>query len=232
MKRIVLVLAFSIMSFAVFSQKTFIDYRDSTVYRTVTIGNQTWMAENVRYLPQADSSKKIDEDNMFAPKYFVYGYLGNDLKEAKSQPEYATYGVLYNRAAAETACPFGWHLPSESEWKTLERFVGLKGAELKEVGYRGADQGSRLSGKSELWNDDRIWSSYAFGSLGFDALPGGYRGREGNFHDKGMMANFWSRSDYSDGETYYRAFQSTTTMIYRQHCSYGNAMSVRCISDF
>lgn len=232
MRRFAFAFVLSIISFVAICQDSIIDYRDTTYYHIIKIGKQTWLAENVHYLPLVNFADSIDEDNMYSPKYFVYGYRQNDLHEAKSTSEYITYGVLYNRAAAENACPFGWHLPSESEWQTLERFLGLKGADFKEFGYRGQDQGSRIAGKAELWIDERITSSYAFGSIGFDALPGGYRGKEGKFHDIGLRACFWSKTDYSDGEAYFRAVQSSTTMIYRQHNSYGNAMSVRCISDF
>ncbi|NLB63985.1 MAG: hypothetical protein GX801_07760 [Fibrobacter sp.] len=94
---------------------TFEDERDSNVYKTVQIGNQTWMAENLRYLPSLNGTEDSEED----AKYYVYGYEGSDVDNAKNTDNYKTYGVLYNFVAAKVACPAGWHLPSNTEWNAL-----------------------------------------------------------------------------------------------------------------
>lgn len=120
---------------------TFTDARDGHVYKFVTIGTQSWMAENLAYLPvinvPANDVPTCDKD----PQYFVLSYEGTDLAAAKQTQEYKKYGVLYNWYAAmnqknatgtsadavpsgvQGICPAGWHLPSKAEWKVLEEFV-------------------------------------------------------------------------------------------------------------
>ena len=70
------------------------------------------------------------------PCYYVYGYEGTNVEEAKATKNYKTYGVLYNWNAAFYACPEGWHLPSDAEWAQLVDFIGgeeIAGGKLKEA---------------------------------------------------------------------------------------------------
>jgi hypothetical protein len=101
---------------------TFIDSRDNHEYQWVKIGNQIWMAENLAYLP---SVNHIKPDSTNLPHYYIYGYDGTNVNEAKSTPNYAVYGVLYDWEAALNASPVGWHLPSDAEWKQLEIDLGI-----------------------------------------------------------------------------------------------------------
>lgn len=106
---------------------SFTDERDNREYQTVTIGDQEWMAENLKYLPQVDK-----EVNKTGPAYYILGYEGdvNDLAAAKSSiftsnklkndiVAYEELGVYYNHMAAQTACPEGWRLPSITDWDGL-----------------------------------------------------------------------------------------------------------------
>lgn len=127
------------------AEDSFTDPRDGHVYRTVKMGNQVWMAENLAYLPAVNRPVEgydseaggCDEQ----PFYYVYGYDGNDVNEAKKMPEYSESGVLYNWYAAiqgkaadagspdaipsgiQGICPDGWHLPSRAEWNELYVWV-------------------------------------------------------------------------------------------------------------
>jgi uncharacterized protein (TIGR02145 family) len=84
----------------IFTRKIFTDPRDGNIYKTVKIGTQTWMAENLNY--ECEGSIIYDD------------YL----------PNAAKYGRLYAWEAAIKACPDGWHLPTNDEWQTLVNFVG------------------------------------------------------------------------------------------------------------
>ncbi|MDD4178128.1 MAG: FISUMP domain-containing protein, partial [Bacteroidales bacterium] len=79
------------------------------------------MKENLAYLPNVSQP---DDGSQTSPFYYVYGYEGFSVPEAKTTPNYQTYGVLYNWPAALTACPQGWHLPSDNEWTILTDYLG------------------------------------------------------------------------------------------------------------
>jgi uncharacterized protein (TIGR02145 family) len=124
------------------------DARDNQTYRIVTIGSQTWMAENLKYLP---SVVRPRTGSKTTPHYYVYGYDGTNVTDAKATANYNTYGVLYNWPAAmngtassttnpsgvQGVCPDGWHLPSDAEWTELTDYLGGAidaGGKLKETG--------------------------------------------------------------------------------------------------
>ncbi|MFK5957275.1 MAG: FISUMP domain-containing protein [Lutibacter sp.] len=113
---------------------TFIDNRDQKSYKTITIGSQTWMAENLAYLPEVNN---LQDSYGIAPFYSVINYAGLDVNEAKNTSMYQTYGVLYNAVASRTACPNGWHLPSDAEWDQLELYLGLPMSEIDALYERG-----------------------------------------------------------------------------------------------
>jgi len=91
----------------------FIDPRDNKEYKTIQIGDQTWFAENLGYMPFLSSpNKKYKEIK-------VKGYDGDNVAKAKQTANYQALGCMYNYKMAETACPEGWHLPSKEEWDNL-----------------------------------------------------------------------------------------------------------------
>ncbi len=190
--------------------KSFKDSRDSHTYKYVKIGTQTWMAENLAYLPGVSPSSEGSESSAF---YYVYGYEGTSLSTAKANTNCTTYGVLYNWEAAKIACPSGWHLPTKAEWSTLEDYLGaLAGKKMKSI-----------SGWSENGNGDN--------SSGFNALPGGYRTYDGSFGFLGDYTDFWSssefrKSDANDMDLNYNHDDVYLTYDYR---SYG--FSVRCLQN-
>jgi uncharacterized protein (TIGR02145 family) len=99
---------------------SFMDARDSNIYPTVQIGTQCWMKKNLAYLPSVVGPGTGSETTSY---YYVYDYNGTDVSAAKATSNYTTYGVLYNWPAATTACPSGWHLPTDAELNTLETYV-------------------------------------------------------------------------------------------------------------
>ena len=132
-----------------------VDARDNHVYKTVKIGEQTWMAENLAYLPVVNKPETAITC-AGEPFYYVWNYDGEDKAAAKNTDEYKMYGVLYNWYAAmnqqnatggdaeaipsgiKGICPDGWHLPSKAEWKKLEGYVA---SQLDPV-------------KGNVWTDD------------------------------------------------------------------------------
>ena len=94
-----------------------IDARDGQVYKTVAIGKQIWMAENLRY----------------------------NALNSKLHPNHpsALYGRLYNGFTAQMACPNGWHLPSDKEWSEMEIFLGMPVEDANNTFWRG-EHGAKL----------------------------------------------------------------------------------------
>ncbi len=157
---------------------SFTDHRDGYVYKTVTIGNQVWMAENLKYLPAVTGPETGSETT---PYYYVYGYDGTNVSNAKETANYKTYGVLYNWPAAMIACPAGWHLPEDSEWNELSNYLGNNvGGKLKEAG-------------TKHWYSP---NSGATNETGFTALPGGYF--SGEFKRIREWGNWYSATEEPD----------------------------------
>jgi uncharacterized protein (TIGR02145 family) len=102
---------------------TMTDGRDGTIYKTVTIGKQTWLAENLIYDMNGS-------------------YWYNNKKNGGK-------GKLYSWEAAKTACPQDWHLPTDKEWQELEVALGMDATQADDIGFRGIDQGKQLKVKGK-----------------------------------------------------------------------------------
>lgn len=180
-----------------FDEPYIFDQRDSSIYRTVQIGTQCWMAENLKYLPFVNNHADFDTlTNNELPAIGVYGYNGSDVSSAKATSNYQTYGVLYNwyavmdGAAASNSnpsgvrglCPEGWHLPSGAELTVLVNYLdgsGVAGGKLKE-----ACTTHWISPNEGATNES-----------GFTALPSGYRYYFLDLNITGLT-NFWSTRNW------------------------------------
>ena len=202
---------------------SFTDYRDGNIYQTVAIGNQCWMSENLKYMPVASDPGYY---SIYNPFYYVYGYWGTNVYSAKQTSNYNTYGVLYNWQAASNACPSGWHLPSDYEWKILEVELGMSASSANSIGYRGTNQGLQLKATYS-------WQSGGNGTntSGFNALAGGWFNYNGGFTDFGYSTDFWTSSYYDSEAKYARSLFSSSWQVYRNANYYGCAAYIRCVSD-
>jgi len=202
----------------------FTDSRDGKTYKAMKIGNQTWLMENLAYLPVVCPP---DWESDRQELYYVYDYLGTDLNQAKANVNYSTYGVLYNWVASMTACPVGWHLPSDSEWKTIEIYLGMDPEDADQPKWRltGA-VGMKL--KSDIgWDSDGNGSN----SSGFGALPGGSRMQDGSFNGLGLHCNFWTSSLNSISMPWNRFVSFNNDGVSRNGLMTTLGFSVRCIKD-
>lgn len=191
-------------------------------YKTIRIGEQIWMAENLAYLPQINKGYST---SMFEPKYYVYNYNGINIKEAISTANYKIYGVLYNKEAAIQSCPEGWHIPTDNDWKLLELEIGLSQELLNEIGYRGSESLSINCRSSYLWK-----SNNGTDSNNLNILPSGYKDFE-SFKNLGLSSSFWTQSEYNDKEVWIREFSNIYPGINRIPKQKQNAYSVRCIKN-
>jgi len=202
---------------------------DGNNYSVVTIGNQTWMAENLKYLPY------VVGPGMGSPAYrfyYVYDYVGTNVTEAKATANYNTYGVLYNWTAAlngsassaanpsgvQGICPTGWHLPSDAEWTELTDYLGGgigAGGKLKETG-------------TTHWNSP---NTEATNETGFTALPGGFRYPEGTFNQIGNYGYWWSATEPTCTDGWNRAMSYTSNNVFRLNYPKEFGFSIRCVRD-
>lgn len=194
----------------------FTDSRDGTTYKTVSIGNQCWFAENLAYLPYVIGEDSISFDN---PLFYVYGYNGDSVQEAKQTENYITYGVLYNWPAAmnnadviysadpnffdfeQGACPDGWHLPSDTDFDMLIDYLRSLGNEIPDTT---SFNFARHLASTTLWLESEVENSVGYNvlennSTGFNALPSGILGfdwRVNNtvFYGMGEFTRWWSTS--------------------------------------
>src|SRR5690554_323226 len=205
------------------------DARDNQTYRIVTIGSQTWMAENLKYLPSVVGP---GTGSKTTPYYYVYGYNGTNVTDAKATANYNTYGVLYNWPAAmngaassttnpsgvQGVCPDGWHLPSDAEWTELTDYLGgasVAGGKLKETG-------------TTHWNSP---NTGATNETGFTALPGGYRDGDGAFDFVGDRGYWWSATESNADSAGTRFMYYYYSYVYRNYYDKELGFSVRCLRD-
>src|SRR5690554_1707100 len=210
---------------------TFIDSRDGNEYNWVQIGDQVWMAENLAYLPSVNMVADGSEDAA-GSYYYVYGYDGTNVADAKATDNYATYGVLYNWTAAmdgeassttnpsgiQGVCPAGWHLPSDAEWTELTNYLGgtsVAGGKLKETG-------------TTHWNYP---NTGATNETGFTALPGGLRYGGGTFFGIGDYGTWWSATEGSAANAWDRGMSNDGSGVYRDGYNKEVGFSVRCVRD-
>lgn len=192
------------------------DSRDGHAYRTVVIGTQTWMAENVAYLP---SVNREDEYSISNAKHYVYDYKGTFVEEAKANPNYSTYGVLYNYLAATRACPSGWHLPDTTDWKTLVDYVDANN------GTKGV--GNSLKAITGWTTDPTIDNSDDFG---FHALPGGAHYSQSSIEIE-PYGQWWTATLYGNSEAYYFYMANFHSGVNIRSLDQYNGFSVRCLKD-
>lgn len=211
---------------------TITDY-DGNVYKTIKIGNQWWMSENLKVTHYPNGAKiQIVEDYASWHSLGTEGqamcYYNNSLTHAN------TYGALYTWAAAKkNACPSGWHLPRDDEWKELEIYLGMMKEDADKFGYRGTNEGSKLAGNSELWEDGRLDSNAEFGKSGFNALPAGVRGYGSYFDDIGESTHFWSSSEGDESTVWVRSFYEYESVVSRANTYAKNyGYSVRCVKNY
>lgn len=197
---------------------------DGNIYNAIKIGEQIWMAENLKTTKYNDGGiipNRSDDTTWEQTESGAYCWYENDENTYKN-----TYGALYNWYAVKTAklCPAGWHVPSKEEWMLLASYLGgsdLAGGKLKEAGtthWESPNQG-------------------AINVTGFTALPGGVRDSGGGwgtyFFQIGTYGFFWSSTPPS-GDTHNNISlaHDSGTLSFATLWSVGNpGISVRCLKD-
>ncbi|HPR30611.1 MAG TPA: FISUMP domain-containing protein [Prolixibacteraceae bacterium] len=211
------------------SSNEFTDSRDGNTYQTVTIGSQTWMAENLAWLPGVSPAS---EGSYTDPYYYVYGYEDTSVSEAKATGNYETYGVLYNWPAALTACPSGWHLPTDAEWTTLTDYLINNGYGYGGSGSDIAKSLAATSGWTIHSTPGTVGNDQASNnSSGFDALPSGYRSGGGYFDGVSIYCSWWTASGNESSNAWFRDLNYNHLYVGRVSFNREDGYSVRCLKD-
>jgi uncharacterized protein (TIGR02145 family) len=202
---------------------------DGNIYRTVTIGTQVWMAENLKvtHYRNGDPIPNVTDGPTWAALTTgAYCEYNNSIANV------ATYGRLYNWYAvadSRNIAPAGWHVASDAEWKQLEMTLGMSQSQADAYGWRGTTEGGKLKETGTThWITP---NNGATNESGFSALPGGYRNLGGTYLDMGSDAYFWSSTESSSNSAWYRVLYCLNSDIGRGTNNKDYGFSVRCVRD-
>jgi len=187
------------------------------LYKTVKIGNQTWMAENLKTTKYNDGTSiplVTEKSKWIVLSTPAYCWYNNDTTYKN------IYGALYNRYAVNSnkLCPTGWHVSTDAEWTEMVDFLGGKevaAAKLKESGithWSGPDSG-------------------ATNESGFSAIPGGTRYVNGIYFTHKEIGYWWTYTVSDDLNGWYRSMYYSNSIVDRNYHDSTNGFSVRCVKD-
>ena len=193
---------------------------DGNIYKTIQIGDQVWMAENLKVTKLNDGTAvpfESSNNSWMTIESARYCWYNNDIENNN------TYGALYNRYAVNTGklCPVGWHVSTDSNWSTLARNTGgdnYAAIKLKETG-------------SVHWSGS---SSNATNASGFTALPGGMRNSDGSFNRLKNNGVWWCTNPENYAfSSWFRLmiYDSDDIQKYGLTLSPQLGLSVRCVKD-
>ena len=196
--------------------------KEGNFYKTVYIGKQQWMAENLKTskyndgtsIPYITDAGQWENNTTGAWCY----YDNNAANNAKYGKLYNWYAVSKTTNGNKNICPTGWHVPTDAEWTVLTDYLGgetVAGGKMKEVGTNNWD--SPNTGATNI-------------SL-FTGLPGGTRDNLGYYYIVGNLGYWWSSSEYNTGTAWYRYLYYYDGIAYRSGYSKGIGFSVRCLRD-
>jgi len=180
--------------------RSMMDSRDKQIYSIIKVGTQIWMAENMRY--NAPGS-----------------WLNSDNPNIR-------YGRLYNWETAKKACPAGWHLASDEEWKALEVVMGMEKSVAEQEGWRGATEGTKMKSKKG-WDDEANGTN----NLGINILPAGDCSASGRCLGLGASTSFWTSTSIDATSARNRHFDSGKEQINRYTNDKKIGLSCRCVKD-
>ena len=196
-----------------FKYGTFTDARDGETYRTVKIGQQIWMAENLRYKAENSYAPKNDEANVKKYGRLYTWTSALNIPEEFTEQSPAKDLDMYHKIKEDNyqgIAPEGWHIPSLKEWETLMSNF--------------PDESNGIELRSEC-----DWQKPGEDSVGFFALPAGYRFDNGTYCQFGKRARFWSKDEYGKTNAYRLSLTENSMDIEGVYRS--DAISVRCVKN-
>lgn len=200
---------------------------DGNIYKTVKIGNQWWMCENLKVEHYNDGSAlnfidiSVLDSTWSNTQEGSYCFVNDSL-----------FGKLYNFQAvtdSRNLAPAGWHVPTDEEWKIMEKYIGMSEVQASNLAWRGTNEAEKLVIKSSLgWPTNAIL--FGEDEVGFSALPGGVRISDGTTNTS-QSVGFWWTSSLKDNKANYRYIDAQFKQIFRQYTYPNYGMSIRCVKD-
>ena len=195
---------------------------DGNTYKTVYIGTQKWMAENLKTSKYSDGTTipNITDNSLWTNnRTGAWSYYNNDAANN------VKYGKLYNWYALNSTsngnkniCPEGWHVPTDVEWTILTNYLGgesVAGGKMKEVG-------------TTNWNSP---NTGALNTTLFTGIPGGYRDYAGGYNDFGTLVLWWSKTESTSVNSWLIDISNTSSNLGRKSYGKSNGFSVRCLKN-
>jgi len=211
---------------------------DGNTYKTVTIGTQTWMAENLKTTAYNDGTTiplVTDETVWTSLSSPGYCWYNNDETAFKG-----TYGAIYNWYAVDAAgnnsknvCPTGWHVPTKLQWTILTDYLTNNGYGYAGSGKDIAKSMASASGWSISLTAGNAGNDQASNnSSGLTALPGGYRDFDGEYDTFGGYAAWWSSSGNDMGNVWALVMVYTSSEVGLFDYAKQVGFSIRCLKDY
>lgn len=213
---------------------------DGNVYKTVRIGDQWWMTENLKVAHYRNGipvfySQRLTNKEWEELEKGAFCYLNN------SSIPYN--GLLYNWYAIvdkNGISPEGWRVPTDDDWKELEQFLGMNPDTIDLTGWRGTHEGEKLKSPSTkntsiFWTIDQ--SIKNTNESGFSAMPGGFRLFNGSYGHSGPNSTgtstgfWWSSSVNGNGQVWYRYLDYKYGGVFRFYAPKSSGFSIRCVKD-
>ena len=191
------------------------DFRDNEVYDVISIGNQMWMAQNLRYEVSGSWYNSSNPSSDYG-RLYSWSAIMDGASSSSGNP-----------SMIKGVCPNGWHLPSDAEWSELEEALGMQQVYADSTGYR-SNHGTGMKSSSGWYNNGN-----GTNDSGFNVLPAGIcnplsiNALTGLYRD----AVFWSATEYSSSRAWYRGFYYTEQGVVRNDGNKEFGFSCRCILD-
>ena len=207
---------------------------EGNVYKTVRIGEQWWMAENLRVRRYRNNIPLVYYSSLPNTQWInqtkgAFCFLNNN-------PEIPS-GAFYNWHAIHDPnglAPDGWRIPSDNDWAKLEEYLGLIKDSLNMTGWRGAGVGEKLKipyNRTLSWEIDQ--DILNTNESGFSALPGGCLLHDGVWGAPGIFFTgyWWTSTTYNNQQAWFRHLNYSNTGVFRYFSLYNYGFNVRCIKD-
>jgi uncharacterized protein (TIGR02145 family) len=195
---------------------TLVDSRDGIEYKTVTIGTQNWMAENLRY-DATDSYLNPDNPCVGYGRLYDWHSIMDGASSSSANP-----------SGVQGLCPSGWHVPSDDEWNQMEIALGMDAADASVIGFRGT-HGNAMKSQSD-WNSNGNGTN----ANGFNAFPTGYAGlgTATSLYGFNLETYFMTATEFSADKAWDRNFDYGKDGILRSYDIDKVAlMACRCVED-